>query len=392
MSDINSDTSAIDEKKMEDSSKTATNIASNIQGFITSLLAIIIVIILYFSSGGLILFVCKLAQSNILPTETNCYPYTDNKPNVEKIATNIFTTFTDPKMSMKLEFPYDEKNSKNEILNMFKDYKNKSSSNFLANYLISIIESLMSFDYSVINTIMNYLNNIPEAVLVGLGPILVGILFSIGVIINGLYFIYLWFANMSWFFKTNTNDTGTGEPKWENISITTPLNFSFGIGLVILFIFIFFIGFPIISFMPFATVFYTAFSCLLYKGILNGKPISSFSIIIDVLKYYKITIVSLISIFLISLAFSKLGTIPGVFSIITVGLIYWGVISIDIFKPISETNLSPVVSDNQAKKICNFKPLSSGEKHGFLYNLIFGQKGGNITKQLKRINKNLMTK
>ena len=388
MSDINNDTSAIDKKKHNNSLNTDSNIASNIQGFIVSFIVVIAIILLYFSSSGLILFVCKLAQTNILPTELNCYPYTDNKPNIEKIHTNIFTTFTDPEMSMKLEFPYDEKNAKNRLLNIFKDYKSKPSSNFLANYFISIIESLMCFDYSIINNVMNYLNAMPEAILIGIGPILVSILFALGILINGLYFIYLWFVNMSWFFKTNTNDTGSGEPKWENVSITSPINFSIGIGLVILFGFIFLMGFPIISFLPFSAVFYTAFSCLLYKGILNGKNISSFSIIIEVLKYYKISVVTLISIFLILLAFSKLGAIPGVVSLIMVGLIYLGMISIDIFKPISETNLTPVTSYEQAKKTCSAMS-GSKEKHGFLYNLIFGQKGGNITKQLKKINKNL---
>jgi hypothetical protein len=389
MTDTTNDTSIIENKKSGDSSSSAINFSSKIQGFIISLIAIIAVILLYFSSGSLILFVCKLAQSNILPTEPNCYPYTDNRPNIEKIQTNIFTTFTDPEMSMKLEIPYDNKNSKNKILDIFRDYKNKPSSNFLANYFVSIVENLMSFDYSMINNIMNYLNSMPEAALIGLGPIIVGILFSIGILLNGLYFIYLWIANMSWFFKTNTNQSGEGKPNWENVGITSPVNYGLAIGLVILFMIILFIGFPIISLIPFIIVFYTSFSCLLYKGLLNGKPVSSLSIIANVLKYYKITIVSLISIFLVFLAFSKLGTAPGIFSIITIGLIYWGVISIDIFKPISEVNLTPVVSYEQAKKTCSFKTPSS-EKHGFLYNLIFGQKGGaNLTNQLKKINKNL---
>jgi hypothetical protein len=228
----------------------------------------------------------------------------------------------------------------------------------------------------------------PEALLIGLGPILVGILFTFGVLLNGLYFIYLWFSNMSWFFKTNSNQTGEGNPKWEDVSIASPVNFCLAIGMVFLFIFLFFIGFPIFSIIPFIILFYTSFSCLLYKGILNGKSVSSLGVVADVLKYYKIPIVTLISIFLVFLAFSKLGTAPGIFSLITIGLIYWGVISIDIFKPISETNLTPSVSYEQAKKTCTSKITS--DKHGFLYNLMFGQKGGNsLTNQLKKINKNL---
>jgi hypothetical protein len=62
----------------------------------------------------------------------------------------------------------------------------------------------------------------------------------------------------------------------------------------------------------------------------------------------------------------------------------------DIFTPIKIENLSPVVSNKQAKKTCA-NILETKEKHGFLYNLLLGQKGGNqnITNQLKKINKYL---
>jgi hypothetical protein len=120
---------------------------------------------------------------------------------------------------------------------------------------------------------------------------------------------------------------------------------------------------------------------------MNDKKISTFTVIKEVLKYYKLTIVGIISFFVIALAFSKLGILPGIFSIITLGLIYWGIISINIFKPITETNLSPSVSYEQATKKCSVAK-SKENKHGFLYNLLIGQKGGDITKELKKINKN----
>jgi len=93
------------------------------------------------------------------------------------------------------------------------------------------------------------------------------------------------------------------------------------------------------------------------------------------------------SFFVIALAFSKLGVVPGIFSIITLALIYWGIITIDIFKPVHETNLSPAVPYNQAIKKCAFTKAKKDE-HGFLYNLLIGQKGGNLTKELKKISKN----
>jgi len=229
MSDSN-DTSIIDEKKEQDSSSNSTeSYASKVTGFLYSVITIFVIILLYFSSSSLILFVCKIAQSNILPSEPNCAPYTDTQPSINPspIQTNIFTTFTDPEMSMKMEIPYDI-NSKNKIIEIFKNYKEKSSSNFLANYFISISESILQFNYSAINTIMNLMNNtLPEPAIVGVGPIICGFLYAFGALINTLYFIYLWFINMSWFFKTNTNDTGNGKPQWEEVTITSPLNWFF---------------------------------------------------------------------------------------------------------------------------------------------------------------------
>ena len=117
MSDTTNDTSLIDEMKEENSSSSSSaNLTTNILSFIRSLIHLILVVLLYFSGSSLILYMCKLAQSNILPTEQECFPYTDNKPNITPIKTNIFTTFTDPEMSMKLEFPYDNYNSKNNFV------------------------------------------------------------------------------------------------------------------------------------------------------------------------------------------------------------------------------------------------------------------------------------
>lgn len=395
MSDSN-DTSTIDEKKEQDSSSgSIETYASKVVGFFISVVVAILLILLYFSSSSLILFMCKIAQSNILPSEPNCAPYTDTEPSINPspIKTNIFTTFTDPEMSMKMEIPYDI-NSKNKLIEIFKKYKEKPSSNFLANYFISIAESILQFNYSAINTIMNLMNNtFPEPAIIGVGPIICGVLYALGGLVNTLYFIYLWFVNMSWFFKTNTNDTGDGKPQWEEVTFTSPVNWFFGAALSILFVFLLIFGFPIVSILPMVFFHNSIISTLFMKAIMNGKQITSLSIIKETLKHYKLTIVSVISIFVVLLAFSKLGAIPGIFSIITLGLIYWGIISIDLFNPVKETNLSESVSYNQAVKKC---PVITNknierEKHGLLYNLIFGwnQKGGNITKQLKKIGKNI---
>lgn len=366
-----SDTSAIDDKK-SDNSIFPDDFASNLVGFLTSLIIFVIIVLLYFSGSGFVLYICKLAQSNILPTEETCYPYTDNKPSIQQIKTNIFTTFTDPELSNKLEFPYDEYNTSDKILDMFREYKQKSSSHFLGNYFISIVEKLISFNYSTINTVMNSFNGIPETIIVLFGPIISGLLFAFSIVINWIYIAYLWFANMSWFFKSNVNDSGDGMPQWEDVSVTSPVSFGLAIGLIILFSILFFVGAGVWIFMPFLILSYCYLSCFMYKGLLDGKKTSVFSIIKNTLKYYKLSIVGIISVFVVLLAFSKLGTMQGVFSLMVILMIYGGIISFDLFQPIKETNLTPLVSYKQAVKKC-ISTKTKGDKHGFLYNLLLGK-------------------
>ena len=78
------------------------------------------------------------------------------------------------------------------------------------------------------------------------------------------------------------------------------------------------------------------------------------------------------------------------FRIITLLLIYFGIITIDIFNPVNKDNMSPIVSFDQAKKTCSFKPQTNNGKNGLLYNLLRG--GGNISKEIKNAGKILSRK
>lgn len=390
-----SDTSTIDEKKAKSSSSNKGDYISNIIGFITTVIVLFIAIIIYYTGSGLILYVCKLAQSNILPTDINCAPYTATKPNIQPIETNIFQTGGENPLSMKISFPYDEYNSKNYILDMFREYKNDSNSNFFVNYLISMIETVIQFNYSTANKILDALNTFfPETVLVIFGPVIMAFILTLIFIANNVYLMYLWFAQMGWFFKTNKNISKTGPPEWENVTFVSPFNYSCAIGLVILFSTLFFFAFPFFTY-PFISILaglsmsWCIFSCITYKAKLGGKIISAMPIIKDTFKYYKTIIMSIISVFVVLSAWSKLGPISGIFSIITLLLIYFGIISIDLFNPSNKENLSKIVSDVQAKKTCVFTESGNKEKHGLLYGLLFGQKGGNIIKEIKEIGKKI---
>jgi hypothetical protein len=383
MSESN-DTSAIDEKKNDSSSSNKGDFISNIPDFIVSVIKLFIVIIVYFTVSGSLLYACKLAQSNILPTDINCAPYTDTKPNIQPIKTNIFPTGDEVPLSMKMSFPYNENNSKNFILDIFREYKNQPNSNFIPNFVISIIEAIIQLNYSSFNKIFDMLNGLPEIILVIFGPAILAAISILLLILEHFYIIYLWLTNMDWFFKTNTNDSNTGKPQWEDVTFFSPSKYGLGIALVIGSLVLLFFSLPFITILAGILIIFCLLSCISYKAEMRGKIISALPIIRDTFKYYKTVIMSILSLFVVRNAFSKLGTIPGVFSIITLALIYFGMITIDLFNPINKDHLSPIVSDNQAKKTCSFKPDNG--KHGFLSGLMFG---GNIVKDIKAIGKKI---
>ena len=379
----------------EDTNTGSDEYWTNLKKFLQTTISVIIFFIIYYFGSGFFLFLCKLAQSNILPTDLNCYPYTDNKPNIQTIDTNIFKTYSDPQMAMKLSFPYNSYNSSSKILDLFRSYKEDPSSSAIGNYFISIIESLISQNYKFINYIANIINGLPEVLIVIFAPIIFSILLFILFLYDHLYLIYLWFAKMDWFFKINANSEQSKKPLWVDVSLLNPISYFCAIILVLVFILLFFIlllGLPV---LPLITVSWCIFSCLFYTGEMYGKSTSLLSIISQLFKYYKISFMTIISFFIIVSAFGTLGVLPGVFCVSVIVLIYFGVISIDLFKRNTEVGLTKVVSDEQAKKVCVIP--SSGKKptqHGVVYRLfseIFsGQTGGTIlTKELKDISKKM---
>jgi len=388
MSDT-SDTSTIDDKQNEKKNEGSNDLYVSAKSFIISVIVLVFAILVYFTTSGVLLYACKVAQSNIMPTDINAYPYTETKPVIKEIETNVFVTDTDlGQVSEKITFPYDKYNSSNAILDMLHKYKNNPNANFFTSYIFSILESLINSNYSILNYVFNTLNEtFSEPLIVFLAPILFFIILPFIFLYNLFYLLYLWLYNMKWFFKTNTNETETGNPVFDDVTVFSPIKYGIAVWLVIIWLFVLLVvGLPLSFVFAFISLIWSLFSSYAYKGTMNGKSIGSLAIVKDVFKYYKIPIMSIFSIYVTFLAFTKLGTVPGIFSIITLALIYFGIIGIDMFKPINEEKLSPVVSYEQAAKT-DVKPLPK-QKNGFLSSLIFGnQSGGSLTRELKNISK-----
>jgi hypothetical protein len=384
-----SDTSAIDEKQQENKNLGSTNFYSNVKGFISYVIVVIILIGIYFSSSGLILYACKVAQANILPTDIHSTPYEESKINIKEIEENIFVAQTDPPSSMKIKFPFNKYNGSNQVLDMIRQYKTQSDANFLANYFISILETLINTNYNIFNKILNTVNEtFSETVLIFTAPILFLIIITIIFVCNQLYLVYLWFYNMFWFFKKNMNVSGTGKPKWDDVTVLSPVYYGIAILLVILFsCIILFLGLPISFIVVLFVLLWCIFSTVTYKAEMNNTTVTAMSIVQDVFKYYKVPIMCIFSFFVIVSASSKLGTTEGIFSVIILCFIYYGIISINMFNPISEKYLSPLVSYEQAKKSSEFK--QTREKQGILYGGNFGKKLEKISKNIKNISKTI---
>ena len=383
-----SDNKNIDEKKKKNNEPSIKSNATEMVSFFVTSLIVFFMVVFYFSLGGAILYACKLGQSNILPTIMKCFPYSDTKPEIAAVESNIFVSFTTPPMSSKLSFPYDKSNSSNMIIDLFRDYQTEPKASFLITYFISIVEALVGFNYWCINNVLGSMNTLPEIVIIIFGPIIASIMAFFLFFIDNFYLIYLWFAKMGWFFKTNSNLSDTQPPDWQDVTFLSPVNYFLSICLVILFVILFFVLLVCLPVLPFITVAWCCFTCILFKSEINKNPANLFNVIKDTLKFYKVTIMTICSIFIVLSAFANLGTMSGILSIVSLCLISWGIISINIFTSINPEDMSALVSNAQAKKSCSVKAHKVVEKHWFpLINwLFFSQKGGrHLTNELKKL-------
>jgi hypothetical protein len=351
-----SDTPVIDEVRNANAPPVSTGPnVTNITNFFSKTGSQIVTIIVYFMFSGILLYMCKVGQSNILPSDINLYPYTSTQVNVESIQENIFTTFNNPPTSMKINFPYaNSNNSKNILLNALNHHK---TGNSIKVYFVSILETLIHFNYMSLNFILSTLNKAPEIALVFLGPIIYLWLMGVLLLVNNLYFMYLWFAEMKWFFKKYNNN------KWDEISISEPVDYGMAWFMIFVYFLIFIISFflgGMLFIIPFVAFAWTFFSIPSYESTMNSKPSSVLTIIKGIFKYYKVTIMVFISLLTIMNSFSILGTTQGIVTIVVIALIYFFKL-FNLFHPINEDSLSKLSSNKQARK--SGASMSGGNKN-----------------------------
>jgi len=166
--------------------------------------------------GVYALWMCKVAQTNILPTDFRGAPYTDLPPIIDPIITQVnFFKLNGDDYSTKLLFQYlyipdksanDSKqiNSQFSILNKLREINESPTISGTTMYFIYLFENLFCMNFSMINIFFSFFNSFYEWVLVLFGSYLILFTFVVNILISNIVFIYIFFAGIfAWIWKLN---------------------------------------------------------------------------------------------------------------------------------------------------------------------------------------------
>jgi hypothetical protein len=380
-----SDTPDIDKKIEENTNTTSTT--PNWIGFVTKVTKVCFLILVYIVISVLFLYNCKIAQCNILPTDENCKPYTDNPIKIEQIFTNIFIQNTNPPQSEKMAFSYEE-NSSNILIDMIRKMKNNPTVSWGIMFLLELFQSFFTLNYSALNLFFHLLNQLPEILILLLGPLL----YLFFLTVCGVNYIRTFFTSLKWFFKknVNTDSSENAKAKWEDITMLEPINYGIAIFLTVIMVVFFIVSLlfiPLFSPLQIGILGYCFFSMATFTNTLNGQRGDFSTFLIHAMKHFKITLSVLFSLVLLSTSFSYLGSLYGIVCIAIIVLIYCNIIPFNLYKTNPHTPnitnvLSKLVPSTQAKKTCVSKNIHV--KKGWFFG---GQNitGGGLTKILKNL-------
>jgi hypothetical protein len=246
------DTSAIDEKKAEESGTSTTS--PDFKGFITNYFSSIVFTIgvSIFIIGGLGLYTTKVAQANILPDNIELAPYTifdrivDDKCYVDiNVMRPSFFSENKETLSQKAKFnsqEYLDSFNKSFLCSLKKSAD--PNAGLFANaplYFSFVYDNLVAKNFLAINTIFFYLSYLPESIIM----LLYGIF---GIFLwMGLYFfnvcisIFYHIINIPQLFRTASEQNDKQWESMENISFMRFMKFIlfflwFWVGLISAFV------------------------------------------------------------------------------------------------------------------------------------------------------------
>lgn len=330
--------------------------------FAQMLVKVILFLLIIFIFGSWSYYFCKLSQLNILPNDPDFYPYTENKPNIENISVNINVVGEE---SEKIKASPDQHNT---ILDLLKKiFNSERTQSGIAMFFINILKEFFIFNMQMTQNIFSTMNStLSESLILFFSPILMASASAIILFIDCAYLVYLWFANLYWIFKKNSNKDKEKASDWSDITIGEPVNFGLSVFVAVVLIIVMtvllFIPIPIIS----SLVLFTLFGVLLTglfdvckkEGGKEDEKYTYLNSLSDNFKYHMRTMMIIITIFLILSVSSSFGAIYGGVVFLTSLLLYFKVIPIPIYSVTLPEKLTTLSHYDVANKSGSTKPTA----------------------------------
>jgi hypothetical protein len=263
--------------------------------------------------GSVGLYMCKIAQANLMPFNIEASPYDKRKLNVEPIEINFFNKggiFDEPS-SVKVMFDTDKVMNEYDkgilgYINSFKTSPKKAGPILL--YVRDVLLNIISTDNLILSKIFNVLNTyINENILLLAFPSLFMVFLIILFVMNVILTIVFQLYYISDVFRTPS--ISGSEVTWGDVWLLfNPFGW-------LKFFIVFFFGGILTVFSPIFTTFYTILAPLMISGKVSntGEKINFLTFVLSLIKFKLELIMAIISIYMIIDAYKIIGvssTIP----------------------------------------------------------------------------------
>ncbi len=190
----------------------------------------IVYLIVLFILGNVVLYNCRVAQTNLLPTCLDYAPYTSDESLFEGFQTtvvnmNVVKEASGKRSSIKVVFdaPKNIKMINESVVSYLKNLIEGPKSNVYGLYFAKTLQMVICNNFTINNYLFNALNQLPETMIILIGPILVIILLALIIVMNMAYTVYAYFTNIYLLFCHKKDEhernraQNTGSKKFDHI-------------------------------------------------------------------------------------------------------------------------------------------------------------------------------
>ena len=330
--------------KKTKSNKNKIENTENVGKLAKSIAYIIIHVGIIILVGTATLYGCRVSQSNILPSDVNCYPYNEtqlNKPEEIPISINVvYNSETHKKESEKITFPFDEniQNTKSSVIHFIKFISEKlhnSKTNNVLKYFLKVLQGSISNSIGLYNLFLNFINSTLSESFVIIFSQIIFLFLCIFIYIGNLFCtFYLWITNIFMVFGNSENEESLMSifsnisnlfkyfTNWKNWVVIILCIIFFPLILVLLIITtVLIIVFTFV--LPFFNILLSFILSCSMKAEKNGKKYNILNLFNDILYYKKSLLLAIFSFFFLQSSFSVYGSFALGIGIFVILILYF---------------------------------------------------------------------